>query len=342
MERIITARSLKTDHAESELTALGRTKEKELEEGGVIRQPVFNAVYITPPLEDGKLGYFSPSGLVIVISEEVVEKCDHETVVNIFLHEFAHALDYAINGYLSGHSPFFRECCRIAGVDRGFEKSHVRTGLEREKERTDRIRKLMALSSSPFANEAAEALKKAKELMAKEGIPMKRSPDVRIYMVPLYQAKRFPFSIRMLLSYISTITGVYIVISQEGDMKTAIAYGSVEETETSIYLYDYLVAGAEEEVRRLRKQGEKVSKDSFLRGAVSELTRKTQNTAADTAIMQIRTENMKLTKKIVFPDTKLTRRVSRSHGGDSESYSKGVGYGSKLNIDPAIGRRELE
>lgn len=342
MERVIRVRSLKTDYAEAALTALGRKKEKELEEAGIIKSILFNAVCIAPSLENDKLGYFSPSGLLIVISEEVAENCDQNTLENIFLHELSHALDYSLHGTLSGHSVFFRECCRIIGVDTGFEKSHVQTGLKKENEKRERIRKLLALSTSPFANEAAEAMKKAKDLMARDGITLEKTENERIYMVPLYEGKRFPFSVRMLLSYISGLTGVYVVISQDGGKKAAIAYGSVEETETSIYLYDYLMSGAEKEIARLRNQGEHISKDSFLRGAISELTRKTEDTNSDNAIIAIRTENMKKTKRIVYPAVRLSRKMTRAHGGDASSYSKGVGFGSKLSVKTAIDRRELE
>ena len=143
MERVIRVRSLKTDYAEAALTALGRKKEKELEEAGIIKSILFNAVCIAPSLENDKLGYFSPSGLLIVISEEVAENCDQNTLENIFLHELSHALDYSLHGTLSGHSVFFRECCRIIGVDTGFEKSHVQTGLKKENEKRERIRKLL-------------------------------------------------------------------------------------------------------------------------------------------------------------------------------------------------------
>ena len=56
MERVIRVRSLKTDYAEAALTALGRKKEKELEDAGIIKSILFNAVCIAPSLENDKLG----------------------------------------------------------------------------------------------------------------------------------------------------------------------------------------------------------------------------------------------------------------------------------------------
>lgn len=342
MERIITVRSSETDITEKKLISIGRHKEKELTDKGIINSPIFNGVCIAPSLEEGKLGYFAPSGLLIAISEDVIENCDETTIRNIFLHELSHALDYNLHGALSGHSPKFRECCRIIGVEPGFEKSRIRSRMERNNEAKNRIRKLMALSSSPFENEAAEAIKKAKILMARNGISLESKKNERIYMVPLFQAKRFPFSIRQLLSYISDITGVYIVISQGPDKKTAIAYGSLEETELSIYLYDYLISSIEHEIRKRRKDGEKISKDSFLSGAIAQLSKKTADVISDNAIIAIKDENKRLTKKIIYPDVKLKRTITKSHGGDVSSYTKGLGFGSKLAVPTSIGKRELE
>ena len=342
MERIIRLRSLKTDRTEALLKALGKAKEDELSEAGIIHTPLFRNIIVAPSLEEERLGYFSSQSLLIVISEKIALECDSTTVQNIFLHELAHALDYNLHGTLSGHSSQFRTCCRILGVDPDFEKSHVRTTLTVNNEKKDKIRKLLALSSSPFENEASEAIRKAKELMAKSGISLEKDEDERIYMVPLYQAKRFPFSIRKLLGYISSVTGVYVVTSCTEEGKTAVAYGSLEETEASIYLYDYLTNATEREIARLRRSGEHVTKDSFLCGALSSLMKRTSDDASDNAIIVIQGRNRALAKKIVFPDAKLSHRAMYSRGGDWKSYTKGQGFGSSLAIPSSFDRKELE
>ena len=90
MDRTIRVRSLITDRAEAELSALGRRKEEELEEAGIISSPLFHGICIAPSPEEGRLGYFSASSRLIVIDEAVIEECSQETVRNIFLHELAH------------------------------------------------------------------------------------------------------------------------------------------------------------------------------------------------------------------------------------------------------------
>ncbi len=342
MDRTIRVRSTLTDRKEEELERLGREKEAELRAGGVTATPLFTSVCIAPDLEKGRLGYFSPQGRLIVISENLAWGDDGSALRGVFLHELAHALDFALNGRVSGHSALFRQYCSLLGLEPGFEKSRIRIDLDAREEKKERIRKLLALSSSPFENEAKEAIKKARMLMARESIEIGEEKNERIYMVTLHQAGRFPFSVRMLLSYISRITGVYIVTSYNGDgSKSAVAYGSLEETEASIYLYDYLMSSAEREIAKLRKKGRRVTKDSFLQGALSVLVSGTADESADRAIIAVQNENQRLAKKLVFPDTKIVTTTKRSHAGDAGSYAEGKGFGSKLDIPPAIGRKKI-
>ncbi len=341
MERTISVRSLVTDRKRNELIALGREKEKELLKAEIIHSLLFSDLVIAPSLEGGKLGYFSPSDRLIVLSEEAVRGTDDETVRNIFLHELSHALDLMLSGTLTGHSSSFRRCCQLLGVSPGFEKSHVKTAVRVFEERRDKIKKLLALSSSPFENEAQEAIKKAKELMAKAGI--KDEEDERIYMVPLYAAKRYLFSTRVLLNYVASVTGVYIVISQERDgTKTAIAYGSLEETEASIYLYDYITSSAEREIRKMRRDGIRIEKDSFIRGIVNVLSQHTADSTADNALILIQNNNKNLAKKIVFQSVRITESAVRTYSWNPESFEKGKGFGSKLSIPSRIERKELK
>ena len=342
MDRTIRVRSSAIDRQEAILEAFGREKERELMKQGIITAPLFSAVCVAPALEKGRLGCFYASSRLIVISEEMADEADETTLRNVLLHELAHALDHAIHGHLSGHSPAFRECCSILGLDPGFEKSRIKAGIAGREERKERIRKLLALSSSPFENEASEAIRKAKELMAKDGISMDEGKDERIYMVTLYQARRFPFSVRMLLSYVSDTSGAYVVTSHSADgTKEAVAYGSLEQVETAIYLYDYLVSSTESEIGRLRAEGMHISKDSFMQGAVSALSRSTADGDTDKALAAIQSENMRLVQKLIFPDSRISVRRKRASGGDAWSYQAGKGFGSGLGIPDGIGRRRI-
>ena len=178
--------------------------------------------------------------------------------------------------------------------------------------------------------------------MAKEGIDLEEDSEERICMVPLHEGRRFPFSIRMLLSYISETTGVYIVTSSCNGLKTAMAYGSLDEVEASIYLYDYLVSSSRREIAKLRGDGERIFSDSFLQGVIASLRERTADAGMDSALMVIRDGNMRKAKSIVFRDAKLRTTRTRSRGGDASSYGRGRSFGSSLDIGESRRRRELK
>ena len=89
MDRTIRVRSTLTDRKEEELERLGREKEAELRAGGVTATHLFTSVCIAPDLEKGRLGYFSPHGRLIVISENLAWGDDGSALRGVFLHELA-------------------------------------------------------------------------------------------------------------------------------------------------------------------------------------------------------------------------------------------------------------
>ena len=119
------------------------------------------------------------------------------------------------------------------------------------------------------------------------------------------------------------------------------ASGSLEQVETAIYLYDYLVSSTESEIGRLRAEGMHISKDSFMQGAVSALSRSTADGDTDKALAAIQSENMRLVQKLIFPDSRISVRRKRASGGDAWSYQAGKGFGSGLGIPDGIGRRRI-
>lgn len=344
MDRIIRVRSTKLDKEEESLKAIGRQKEAELRENGILlsRETLFKELIIAPLAEKGKLGYFDSRQKTIVISEELVSSASWDDTVNVLIHEMGHALDYLQHGNLE-HSESFRKCCALLGIAPGFEKSKVRISLKQNDKEKDRVRKLLALSSSPFENEAAEAIKKAKELMAGKDIKIDDEDDEKIYMVSLFEAERFPSYVKALINYISESTGIYPVLEhRDATMKAAVIYGTLEEVEASIYLWDYLVSSSEMEIAKLRCKGMSITKDSFIRGAIAALKSKTEDSASDHAIMLLRNENKERALKIVFKDIKLRARKYYSRGGDARSFSMGQGFGSKLSVPERIGRKRIE
>ena len=335
MERTITVRSSALDRWARKLRALEMEKEKELG----IQDPLVSAILISPALDQNRLGYFRYTSRLIVISEELVESGREDDIINVFLHELSHALDYRLFGALE-HGATFHTCCRMLGVEEGFDKSTIRLSVKKGNAKREKIRKLMALSASPFENESAIAIQKAKEMMAEGGAGL--YDDERIYTAALYSAGRFSYGIKMLLNYIEKTSGVFLITSNEGGTKKALVYGSLEEVEFSIYLFDYLESSVKAEIQALRSKGDKVSRDNFIMGMIEALSSKTEGSSADKAIIAIQSKNMDAAKRIVYPESRFSRRVSHSYiSFDKDSYGHGKGFGDNLSVPASIGRKAL-
>lgn len=300
-----------------------------------IYSPLFQALFFAPPVKKENLGRFETEGQLIILSEELLQY-PFETVRNIFLHECAHALDYALHGCCSGHTPLFRQYCKDLGLEEGFEKAKIKADLDSQKKRESKIQKLMALASSPFENEALEALSKAQQLIAQGAREQKQTTkEEKLYSVDLYESGRTPLYCVWLLSFTSSATGCFMVKCQ-GNTGTKVtrAYGSLEEVETALYLFDHLMASLESEVKRLKKEGHSITKDSFVMGAVPEMRKKLEAMDGETnkALVLVQNDNARLAKKLVFTDVHLRSTRSSGHINSSESYRLGAQFGQKVDI----------
>ena len=314
--------------------------EKEGERSLGISTPLVSRIIIAPMTADSRLGFFRADDPAIVISESLVRSAGERDIMNVFLHELAHALDYRMNGE-AGHGPSFRECCRRLGLDAGFDKSHIRLEIGSKERRSEKIRKLLSLSSSPFENESAIAIQKAQELMMENGVEARS--DERIYETVLLSSSRFSYGIKEVLSYTERTSGIFLLYVPSPEGRSAMAYGSLGEVEFAIYLLDYLISSSQRAIRTLRKAGKRITKDSFLKGAIDVLSERTREENIDNAIITLRTENEKATRTIVYPETRLVRRSIRSSSlFDRSSYDSGKGFGNTLDISKSKRRKLIE
>ena len=221
-----------------------------------------------------------------------------------------------------------------------FSRSHVRLSIDKQNSRREKIKKLMALSSSPFENEAAEAIKKAQKLMIEGNIPPEVD-DKRIYTADLYEAKRLPFWTRELAWYASSSSGVYNVIIPGNESRIITVHGSVEEIELALYIFDYVVSAADREIKAMRAKGKSISKGSFICGAVDVLSEKTKGTAEEKALMVISKDNEKLAKELIYNTVKIRRTYAHTSINTS-SYNLGHDFGSRLDIKRGIRIKQIE
>ena len=339
-----------TGEKESEVRIKLKLVENELKEKirkeWNIYDPIYEEIFFVVFTERERLGEFDAEQRLILLSEDLIYQ-DFSVLKNVFLHEAAHAIDFALNGYTSGaHTPKFREYCAKIGVEDGFDKARVKNKLDDEERIKERITKLMAMSSSPFENEAMIALSKARKLLLENSEVLKEnnSKEDKIYDVNLYEAGRLPYYLNRLAQFVGKATGVFIVKVMGTENGTALrAYGQLEEVEAALYLFGDMLSALDEEIRKLKKQGYKITKDSFVIGACPEMEKKLRmaDTFSDNALVTLQNENKEKAKRLCFSEYGIRRTYSKK-SVDPTSMSLGQKFGKSMDISSSIGRKEIK
>lgn len=307
------------------------TKEKAFKYYGIIK-PLYNGLFFAHMEKEEKLGAFVPSNEIIILSEELLYY-PLSIIKNIYLHECAHAIDYIFNPSMTGHSSYFRDICDKLGVEKGFEKAKIKEDITLKAKKREKLDKLMALTSSSFENEALVAMQKAQELIEKAKLEDDTTIDKeeKIYMVDLYEKKRIATYITYISAIVEDSTGTFNVKDHTGESVILKAHGSLEQCESALYLFDYLLSALDNEVVRLRKSGKKISKDSFMVGVYDAIRKKSEKSSATELVRSIKEENKHKAKKLVFKDSRLTSEASR-FTLDSGSFSSGSSFGRNLDL----------
>ena len=297
-----------------------------------ITKPLYNALFFARMEKEEKLGAFIPDSRIIILSEELLNY-PLDVIKNIYLHECAHAIDYIFNPSMTGHSSYFRSICDKLGVEKGFEKAKLKEDITLKAKKREKLDKLMALTSSSFENEALIALEKARELIEKAKLEddLTIEKEEKIYMVELYEKKRIASYITYISAIIEESTGTYNVKNHTGESVILRAHGSLEQCESALYLFDYLLSALDNEVARLRKSGKKISKDSFMIGVYDAIRKKTEKNSSTEIVKSIRGENEYKAKKLVFKDSTITSKASRVTL-DSGSFKSGSSFGENLDL----------
>ncbi|MGN1190739.1 MAG: DUF2786 domain-containing protein [Candidatus Ornithospirochaeta sp.] len=312
-----------------------------------IDYPIYKAFFFVVFTEKDKLGEFDSQQKIILLSEDLIYQ-DFSVLKNVFLHEAAHALDSALNGYSSGgHTPRFREYCAALGVEDGFDKAKVKHKLEEDAKVKERMAKLMAMSSSPFENEAMVALSKARKLLLENSELLNKDEkrEDKIYDVELFEGGRIPTYATRLAQFVGKATGVYILKllgTENGSVLKA--YGSLDEVEAALYLFGNLLSSLDEEITKLRKEGYKVTKDAFVLGACPEMEKKLrkEDSSSDNALVTIQNENKSRTHRLCFKNDGGFRRSTSHTKYDPKSMMLGQEFGKSMDISSTMGRKEIK
>lgn len=292
------------------------------------------------PLPDEKLGMFSPEDKLILITESLLHNSDYGTLLNIALHEAAHFAQYAVYS-TTGHDATFRTICKELGAEEGFEKARI--SIEKQAKVLDKIKKLEALSSSPFESEAQSAMQKVRQLMAEHSIRIDGDEEYKIYEMDLITTSRIFQKHKCLANMIKLLSGVYVVSFHSDSFSGIRAYGDKEELEVASYLFDCLERSIDKELGKRRKENPFVFKgaigtSSFYHGVYSAIsTRFSDDKGGEEAhaLVLLHSGNEERAKTLVFDKMRLRSRKNYYRQNNSV-YNEGCSFGSRLNISKGI------
>ena len=297
-----------------------------------VSTPLYNGIFFVHMKNKRKLGSFIFQERIIILSEELLDY-PFSTLTNVFIHECGHAVDFFLNGCTTGHSSFFREICLTLGIDPGFEKARVKKDLLNKEKAKSKVEKLLRMTESSFENEAMIALNKARELIEKERLNSSNdAKEEKIYYVDAYNALRIPTYITYIAHIVSDNTATFFIKDCKRDYNSLTFYGTVEQCENVLYLFDYLTQILDDEVKRQRKNGVRITKDSFMVGAYQALKKRSESSNNTAIVKSIKEETKEKALRIVFKNTHLSSSKRRIHI-DPNSYKRGSNFASTLDLN---------
>ena len=277
---------------------------------------------------DSRLGYFSEGQNLIVLNSILTADNLEEERKSVFLHELAHWMVYSQYG--SGtpvHGNAFREACKALGVPEEFEGAvaKIQEWASKQKKAISKVKKLIALSSSPFEAEADSAMTKAKEMTDQYSLQYLLNDDNRLFGLDLNSYRRLDSWKTLLARLVADLSGCYRIIVRSPEGSHLSYYGSREQVESALYFQLYFEDALNKEYQKNRKLLHGITeKNHFLEGLLGSLYRKAFTTGKTTSIIQ--------------SQKKSRERYNEIYGGKIYVVHSSARVGQGFDLGSSVGR----
>lgn len=280
---------------------------------------------------DTRLGYYNGKDNVIVMNQILLDPSIKEERDSVFLHELAHYVVY--NRYCNAdpHGSIFKKVCAEIGVPENFARaeSKIMDWSEKKAKAESKVKKLLALSSSPFEEEADSALSKANEMMKEYSLDYISKEDNRLFGVDGKELGRVDTWRGILYRIIGEMTGCFAVIQKRNRKSHVSFFGSREQVESALYLNLYFEDALEKEYKKNKSRlygiGEK---NAFLYGLCVTLGNKVRKKYTETSLVLSQEKSKSRLKEIL--NGRFTKRHSYATAGNG--YVAGTIAGANMGI----------
>lgn len=303
----------------------------------------------------GRWGAWYGDRKLLVLSSHLAQTASWPCIREVLRHEMAHQLaDEAFHAADTAHGHQFREACRLLNADpraSGSVPSIYQWINEHDSAtnpRIDKIRKLLALASSPHPHEAEAAMLKAHELMTRYNIDPAR-PNYAGYVsmcigIPAFRHSQADDALAAILRDFYFVETIYVSITVPATAKKGKILeisGTIENVRMASYIADFLNLSIMEQAVAKKISRKTTLKDyalGFLRGVSDKLAAQREAMAAASpgiaALIRQNDAGLHAYFRMRYP-----RLRTRYHGGrntDEAAYNAGMRDGRKLVIHKPI------
>ena len=315
-----------------------------------------------------RLGFWEKHSRRLSISFDLIERYGWEAALLVLKHEMAHQLADEHPGERFGaaatsHDQTFLAACRTLDLPLSFCRAMIgeealaaakRAGDE-EHPLIKRVRKLLALAQSDNIHEAALALTKARQLLAREDLSEDQLLGEEVIYLPIaLQVQRVSGVTRRLFGVISGFFPVSIIESslydpwQDREMPVFEVFGRRGAAHFAVHAWHFLAERLENLWWRERRQnggGNRRERDSFMLGVlrgVEEALRKSQaeeTKAPATRALIAADADPAVAERLRRRYPHLRRRKLAGRMVASGHYEKGIEAGRRIKIHEAVGQK---
>jgi hypothetical protein len=295
----------------------------------------------------------------IVLSRELVFNYPWGAVREVLRHEMAHQLAECLDGGAGKpHGSAFFRACRLLRADPAAAASYrVLNGrdpaaaVSPEERLRRKVCRLFALADSPNPHEAASAMRKARELMARWGSRadegFSAAPYISILLgAPALRHLRRDYLLAQLLVDLYAVAGVWVpaFVVAKGRMGRALEIsGRPTRVQVAAYAHDFVGRFIDCRWRQngLRATRGRRSQHDFAVGVIEGFRAKIapgpvdSPPAASRALVAADDPALAVYLRQRYPRVQNVCRRSRRH--DDQAYDAGIGEGRRLVIHPGVG-----
>lgn len=329
----------------------------QMDRSRVLYKGVFYPLNIVVFEDNSRLGYFDSRTYELGLSKKLMYEAKDNVLKNVIRHELAHFIAFIVHGPQVMHGEEFKNICRSFGWDKDVEMAYANIVLENDKIEGDlkteklleRLKKLLALTSSDNPHERELATLKANQLLLEHNLDMTRQThpeDEVVFVKRVLEATRKQTKHVAIYEILKTF-----FVSPVFNHGRGIFYLEVIGDKTSVELADYVAHFLDYELEVMWKEAKKnnpsfktvAARNSFFRGVSKGYVEKIEGQkkkSAQSFELALIEKNLAHQLKTVYSRIGHSSMSAGSHHQGANA--AGIESGRNLSIKPGVSNKSAK